>query len=74
MFTTIMYGFINEVTRQPATAELPLRAERAGGRRRSAAGSPSKVRRVTPASGGGGQLSSKYRVLADSFKHAAGFH
>lgn len=74
MFTTIMYGFINEVTRQPASAEIPLRTNRSNGEKRSSARSRPKVRRVAPVSRRTGQLAGQYRVLADSFKRAAGFH
>ncbi len=43
MFTTIMYGFINEVTRQPEIARLSLSASRGAGQERPAA---SKARRA----------------------------
>jgi hypothetical protein len=74
MFTTIMYGFINEVTRQPASAEIPLRTKRRGGQARTAARSPSNVRRVRNPTRRQAQLPGRYRVLADSFKCAAGFY
>ncbi len=70
MFTTIMYGFINEVTRQPAIAEIPLRSKRSGGKERPTTGPRPKVRRVPRAP----RLAGHYRVLADSFKRAAGFY
>ncbi len=74
MFTTIMYGFINEVTRQPGTAELPLRANRGGEQVQSVARSRRKIRQVANATRRHGHLASTYHVLADSFKRAAGFH
>ena len=71
MFTTVMYGFINEVTRQPASVEIPLRASRGKTRRRSTRRAQPKAR---PAAGSGrAALPGRYRVLADSFKRAAGF-
>ena len=72
MFTTVMYGFINEVTRQPASAEIPLRRSPRAAPVHSAA-----RRQPKPRAGGGArpaQLAGRYRVLADSFKRAAGFH
>ena len=74
MFTTIMYGFINEVTRQPACAEIPLRTKRRGEQGRSLTRPRRSVRPVTDATRRGGHLAGTYRVLADSFKRAAGFH
>ena len=73
MFTTIMYGFINEVTRQPGSAELPRRTVRGSGgmkkrvpaRRIAAPAMESSARRA--------HLPGQYRVLADSFRRAAGF-
>lgn len=72
MFTTIMYGFINEVTRQPASADIPLRARRA-----SAGNRPARQRKARPTVGATrreAQLANPHRVLADSFMRAAGFH
>ena len=69
MFTTIMYGFINEVTRQPATAELPVAGDPHPGKARAAA-----RRRIRHAAGPTRPLAGQYRVLADSFRVAAGFH
>ena len=74
MFTTIMYGFINEVTRQPAMTEMPLGWKRDASQGRSVKRSPGKNRPVVTAPGRHGQLSGKYRVLADTFKRAAGFY
>jgi len=75
VFTSIMYGFINEVTRQPAMTEVRLGWKRGASKRRSVKRSPGKNRPVVTATGRHqGQLSGKYRVLADSFKRAAGFY
>ena len=75
MFTTIMYGFINEVTRQPAMTELPLDWKRGASQGRSVKRLPGKNRPAVNATGRRqGELSGKYRVLADSFKRAAGFY
>ena len=73
MFTTIMYGVINEVTRQPGSAGLALSANRGAGQRRPGARPRRKVRQVASATRHRG-LAGKYRVLADSFKLAAGFY
>ena len=74
MFTTIMYGFINEVTRQPGTADIPLRAKDRGSEQgQSVARSRHKVRQVANSIRRHRHLSGTYRVFADSFKHAAGF-
>ena len=70
MFTTIMNCVINEITRGPASAEIPLRSKRSGGKERPTTGPRPKVRRVSRAP----RLAGHYRVLADSFKRAAGFH
>ena len=70
MFTTIMYGVINEVTRQPGSAGLSLNANRGAGQRRPRR----KIRRVTSVTKPRGHLTGTYRVLADSFKRAAGFY
>ena len=74
MFTTIMYGFINEVTRQPEIARLSLSANRGAGQGRPAARSRRKIRQVASATRPRRYLAGKYRVLADSFKFAAGFY
>lgn len=74
MFTTIMYGFINEVTRQPASAEIPLSANRGAGQGRPAAPPRRTIRQVASAPRPRRRLAGKYRVLADSFKCAAGFY
>jgi len=73
MFTTIMYGFINEVTRQPARADIPLRIDSGDTQGRATRGSGRAARPVAGVSRQSGQLSAQYRVLADSFKRAAGF-
>ena len=71
MFTTIMYGFINEVTRQPGSANIPLRANRPRKQRMSGAPSQHRIRTATRREV---PLSGRYQVLADSFKRAAGFY
>ena len=70
MFTTIMYGFINEVTRQPASAELTL-TER---QRSSLSSVRRRIRRAAPPAKPAQPLGGQYQVLADSFKRAVGFH
>jgi hypothetical protein len=72
MFTTVMYGFINEVTRQPASADIPLRSSRQSAAKRPAA-RPQRTARPAPGTTHA-QLPGRYRVIADSFKRAAGFH
>ena len=74
MFTTIMYGFINEITRQPACAEIPLRAKPRGKQANPVARPRQKLPRVAVSTHRRRQLASKYHVLADSFKRAAGFY
>ena len=75
MFISIMSGVIGEVTRQaPANAGKPPVAP--PGRSRIAAGAPLRAAKArvltsaprTPA------LPGTYRVLADSFRRAAGFY
>ncbi len=74
MFTTIMYGVINEVTRQPGSAGLSLNANRGAGQRRPDARPRRKIRQVTSTTRHRGHLAGTYQVLADSFKRAAGFY
>jgi hypothetical protein len=74
MFTTIMYGFINEVTRQPGGAEIPLRAKHDGRREPCAVRPRRKVRQTTTTLPRHGHVAGKYLVLADSFKRATGFY
>jgi len=74
MFTTIMYGFINEVTRQPATADIPLRSKRPGVPIRSVKRSRVASRQTAKAGRPSVKLPGAYRVFADSFKRAAGFN
>ena len=74
MFTTIMYGVINEVTRQPGGAEIPLRAKHNGRREHSVAGPRRKVRQAVTTLPRHGHVAGKYLILADSFKRAAGFY
>ena len=74
MFTTIMYGFINEVTRQPASADIPLVATRRGRQGHSLTRSEHKSRQAAKPTRRQVNLPGKYRVFADSFKRAAGFN
>ena len=74
MFTTIMYGFINEVTRQPGSARIPLRAKHDGRREHSVPEPRRKVRQSAATTAHRGQVAGKYLILADSFKRAAGFY
>jgi hypothetical protein len=74
MFTTIMYGFINEVTRQPGGARIPLRAKHDGRREHSVVRPRRKVQPPAATTAQRGQVAGKYLVLADSFKRAAGFY
>ncbi|NCF27708.1 MAG: hypothetical protein GWP69_10025 [Gammaproteobacteria bacterium] len=74
MFTTVMYGFINEVTRQPASAEIPLVATRRARQRHSLTRSGHKSRQAAKPSQRQVKLPGTYRVFADSFKRAAGFN
>ena len=73
MFTTIMYGFINEVTRQQGTAELPLKRIPRSQAVKSVARPARAPGSATGSSGRRAPLPSQYRVLADSFRRAAGF-
>jgi len=73
MFTTIMYGFINEVTRQPGSAEIPLRATRGGEQGKPVVRSRRKIRQTATSTPRQRHVPAKYLVLADSFKRAAGF-
>lgn len=73
MFTTIMYGVINEITRQPAASTLPLRGRQRGERRQPVARRRPSPRRVRSAAPRQAQFPGKFQVLADSFKRAAGF-
>ncbi len=74
MFTTIMYGFINEVTRQPGNAEILSTVNRGGAQRGSVAQSRRRIRRAAATTTRHRHLPFKYLVLADSFKRAAGFN
>ncbi len=73
MFTTIMYGFINEVTRQPGNAEILLTVNRGGAQRHSVARSRRRIRRAATTTPRYRHVPVMYLVLADSFKRAAGF-
>jgi hypothetical protein len=70
MFTTIMYGFINEVTRQPGMASRSLEKTLGATGKRTAT---RPVRPATKAPRRDRPLPGTYRVLADSFRRAAGF-
>lgn len=74
MFTTIMYGFINEVTRQPATADIPLRRNRRGAPMGSIKQSRVAGQQTAKTTQPEVKLPGAYRVFADSFKRAAGFN
>ncbi len=74
MFTTIMYSFINEVTRQSGNTEILLTVKRGGAQRHSAAQSRRRIRRAAAATPRHRHIATTYLVLADSFKRAAGFH
>ncbi len=74
MFTTIMYGVINEVTRQPGIAEIPLRGKDGGRQRHSVARPRRRARQAPTSTPRHGHLAGTYLVLADSFKRAAGFY
>ena len=74
MFTTIMYGFINEVTRQPATADIPLSVKRRGRQGHPVRRSRTDARPVAKVAQPQSKLPGTYRVFADSFKRAAGFN
>jgi hypothetical protein len=65
-----MYGFINEVTRQPASAELTLTDRQ----RSSLSSVRRRIRRAASPPKPARPLGGQYGVLADSFKCAAGFH
>jgi len=73
MFTTIMYGVISEITRQPASANIPLRPRGSIERHQPVARQRPTARRLRSAARDQAQLPVKFRVLADSFKRAAGF-
>lgn len=74
MFTTIMYGFINEVTRQPATSDIPLSSKRRGRLGHPVRRPPMGTRPVPKTTRPQSKLPGTYRVFADSFKRAAGFN
>lgn len=74
MFTTIMYGVINEITRQPPSANISLRGRRGVARQQPVARQRPTARQGGNAARRHGQLPGKFLVLADSFKRAAGFY
>ncbi len=59
MFTTIMYGFINEVTRQPGGARIPLRAKHDGRREHSVVRPRRKVQPPAATTAQRGQVAGK---------------
>ena len=71
MFTTIMYGFINEVTRQPGNAGIAVTGN-PGGETGQSDSRPRRRTRRNPRANPR-QLAGTYHVLADSFRRAAGF-
>lgn len=73
MFTTIMYGFINEVTRQPGMATMSLGKTLGDTGKRTAARPVRPVRPAATPARRERALPGTYRVLADSFRRAAGF-
>ena len=73
MFTTIMYGVINEITRQPATSSIPLRG-RARSERRPVARQRPTARPARNAAGHQARFPGRFQILADSFKRAAGYY
>jgi hypothetical protein len=73
MFTSIMNGVINEVTRHPAGVPM-LQQGRSTSEVARPTGKPQRRRaRTAPVARARIALPGKYRVLADSFKRAAGF-
>ena len=74
MFTTIMYSVINEVTRQPVSAGMAPMVQRHDSTGQAMARSRRRIQHVVAASRAHTPLPGTYRVLADSFKCAAGFH
>jgi len=75
MFTHIMNGVINEVTRGPANAPRVSSTRQGSGRQgRPVPQAPVSTKRGPAARRGGTQLPGKYRVLAESFRRAAGFN
>lgn len=74
MFTTIMYGFISEVTRQPGNAKILRTVNSGGAQRHSVAQSRRRIRRAVATTPRYRHLPVKYLVLADAFKRAAGFN
>lgn len=75
MFISIMSGVIGEVTRQaPATAATPSAARRSGWQAASGARPRPAKARAAAAAASTPALPGTYRVLAESFRRAAGFY
>lgn len=72
MFTSIMNGVINEVTRHPAGAPMPRQGKSSSEPARHSA--KPRLGRTSPVAPARIALPGRYRVLADSFKRAAGFY
>lgn len=73
MFTTIMYAVVNEVTRQPGSVETVLNAKRGESAGRIMARARRRIRHAAAAAPRAAPLPGTYRVLAESFKCAAGY-
>jgi hypothetical protein len=74
MFTHIMNGVINEITRGPANAPRAPAMPGSGRRGRPVPQVPVSTKQIPAARRSGTQLPGKYRVLAESFRRAAGFN
>ncbi len=73
MFTTIMYAVVNEVTRQPGSLESVLNAKRSDSAAPVMARARRRIRRAAATAPRAAPLPGTYRVLAESFKCAAGY-
>ena len=73
MFISIMSGVINEVTRQPAAATAPRGQSHARASRALATARRAKRVSRGPQGRGNALLPDQYRVLAATFRRAAGF-
>jgi hypothetical protein len=74
MFTHIMNGVINEITRGPANAPRASTRQGSGRQGRPVPQAPVSTKRIPAGRRSGTQLPGKYRVLAESFRRAAGFN
>lgn len=70
MFTNIMNGVIGEVTRHPASIVMPAPRKPHGEPAKSISRPAHRIVRAAPRV----VFPGKYRVLAESFKRAAGFY